>query len=152
VRPAAALALVDHIGQQTVACDQRDVDRYGRIVAVCRAGADDLNAWLVAQGWALAYRQYSTAYVDEEAAAKAAGRPARPRRAGADLGMWRGAFTAPWDWRHGVRTPTASAGASAPEPAATCCKVCTTGKACGNSCISRKKTCHKPPGCACDAQ
>ena len=34
---------------------------------------------------------------------------------------------------------------------AACCKVCSTGKACGNSCISRTKTCHKPPGCACDA-
>jgi hypothetical protein len=35
---------------------------------------------------------------------------------------------------------------------AACCKVCTKGKACGNSCISRDKTCHKPPGCACNAQ
>jgi competence protein ComEC len=32
-----------------------------------------------------------------------------------------------------------------------CCKVCTVGKACGNSCISRRYTCHQPPGCACDA-
>lgn len=31
-----------------------------------------------------------------------------------------------------------------------CCKVCKTGKACGNSCISRSYTCHKVPGCACD--
>ncbi len=31
-----------------------------------------------------------------------------------------------------------------------CCKVCTTGKACGDSCISRSYTCHKAPGCACD--
>lgn len=31
-----------------------------------------------------------------------------------------------------------------------CCKICTTGKACGNSCISRSYTCHKPKGCACD--
>lgn len=31
-----------------------------------------------------------------------------------------------------------------------CCKVCTTGKACGDSCIARNKTCHQPPGCACD--
>jgi hypothetical protein len=37
-------------------------------------------------------------------------------------------------------------------PATTCCKVCTTGKACGNSCISRAYTCHQPPGCACDAR
>jgi hypothetical protein len=31
-----------------------------------------------------------------------------------------------------------------------CCKICTTGKACGDSCISRNYTCHQPPGCACD--
>ncbi len=31
-----------------------------------------------------------------------------------------------------------------------CCKICTVGKACGNSCISRDYQCHQPPGCACD--
>jgi beta-lactamase superfamily II metal-dependent hydrolase len=33
-----------------------------------------------------------------------------------------------------------------------CCKMCTVGKACGDTCISRAYTCHQPPGCACDAQ
>jgi hypothetical protein len=33
-----------------------------------------------------------------------------------------------------------------------CCKTCRKGKACGDSCISRNKTCHQPPGCACDAK
>src|SRR5437879_1263285 len=33
-----------------------------------------------------------------------------------------------------------------------CCKICSKGKACGNSCISRAYTCHQPPGCACDAE
>ena len=31
-----------------------------------------------------------------------------------------------------------------------CCKICTKGKACGNSCIQKSKTCHKGKGCACD--
>jgi hypothetical protein len=31
-----------------------------------------------------------------------------------------------------------------------CCRICTTGKACGNSCIARSQTCRQPPGCACD--
>ncbi|WP_406720347.1 hypothetical protein RPE78_08970 [Thioclava litoralis] len=31
-----------------------------------------------------------------------------------------------------------------------CCKTCHKGKACGNSCISRSKQCHKGVGCACD--
>jgi len=33
-----------------------------------------------------------------------------------------------------------------------CCKVCRKGRACGDSCIARGKTCTRPPGCACDAQ
>ena len=35
-------------------------------------------------------------------------------------------------------------------PAKQCCKICSKGKACGDSCISRSYTCHKGPGCACD--
>jgi hypothetical protein len=37
-----------------------------------------------------------------------------------------------------------------PDAAAACCKVCSAGKACGDSCISRSKRCHKGGGCACD--
>jgi endonuclease YncB( thermonuclease family) len=95
----AALALADRIGQQTVTCEQRDIDRYGRIVAVCRAALEDLGAWMVANGWALAYRRYSTAYVAPEHSAKFARR-----------GIWRGTFTAPWSWRRGDRTPYAGLG------------------------------------------
>lgn len=96
----AALALDDKIAGRPVTCAEKDRDRYGRIVAVCRAGELDLNAWLVAEGWALAYRQYSTDYVDEEEAARA-GRK----------GIWRGTFVPPWDWRRGQRLETT---ASAP--------------------------------------
>lgn len=45
---------------------------------------------------------------------------------------------------------------SYPEPAwpastsRACCKVCSAGKACGNTCIARWKTCHVGAGCACD--
>jgi hypothetical protein len=35
-------------------------------------------------------------------------------------------------------------------PAQACCKVCTVGNACGNTCISREKICHVGQGCACD--
>jgi len=88
----AALALADHIGQHVVRCEQKDTDRYGRMVAIYTVGGDDLGAWLVENGWALAYRRYSTAYVGQEKAAEAAGR-----------GIWRGKFVPPWDWRKGVR-------------------------------------------------
>ena len=84
----AALALSDKIGRQTVTCEERDVDVYHRIVAVCRVGREDLNEWMVAQGWALAYRHYSKAYVPQEEAAKTGKR-----------GVWSGNFVSPWDWR-----------------------------------------------------
>src|SRR5262249_23405935 len=35
-------------------------------------------------------------------------------------------------------------------PPVVCCKICTTGKACGDTCISATETCHVGPGCACD--
>lgn len=41
--------------------------------------------------------------------------------------------------------------AGLPTESAECCKICRKGKACGDSCISRDKTCRKGPGCACDA-
>ncbi|MGH6896500.1 MAG: thermonuclease family protein [Geminicoccaceae bacterium] len=84
----AALALQDLIGRRTVTCDERDVDRYGRIVGRCLVGDLDINEWLVAQGLALAYRRYSRNYVAAEDDARAAGR-----------GMWAGSFEPPWEWR-----------------------------------------------------
>jgi hypothetical protein len=30
-----------------------------------------------------------------------------------------------------------------------CCKVCTSGKPCGDTCISATATCNVGPGCAC---
>lgn len=84
----AALALSDRIGRQTVSCQQTDTDRYGRIVADCSTGAGNLNGWMVRQGWAVAYRQYSTAYVADEHSARTARR-----------GIWGGSFDMPWDWR-----------------------------------------------------
>ncbi len=85
---ASTEALKGVIGDNPVQCSRRDKDHYGRIVAVCRVGSTDLNAWMVQQGWAVAYRRYSKDYVSDEAAARAAGR-----------GMWRGEFMMPWEWR-----------------------------------------------------
>ena len=31
-----------------------------------------------------------------------------------------------------------------------CCKTCTTGKACGDTCIAASATCHVSGGCACN--
>ncbi len=35
-------------------------------------------------------------------------------------------------------------------PGNSCCKVCTSSKACGDSCISKSKTCNVGRGCACN--
>lgn len=32
----------------------------------------------------------------------------------------------------------------------TCCRTCRQGKACGDTCISIDRTCHRAPGCACN--
>ena len=91
----AAIALADAIGRTWVDCIEQNRDRYGRVVAVCRFGGPsgrDIGAYMVEEGWALAYRKYSMDYVPNEDAAKAAGK-----------GLWRGAFVAPWDWRRGKR-------------------------------------------------
>lgn len=45
----------DKFGRRTVSCEPRDIDRYKRVVAVCRTGSTDLNAWLVSEGLAIAY-------------------------------------------------------------------------------------------------
>ncbi len=85
---AAAIALADKIGRQTVRCVQRDIDRYGRIVAVCQAAGVDLNGWMVEQGQAIAYRQFSKDYIPAEDRARAARR-----------GIWATQFQAPADYR-----------------------------------------------------
>jgi len=59
----AALALADKIGSDPLECYPKDRDRYGRTVAICRLSGEDLNAWMVREGWALAYRHYSLDYV-----------------------------------------------------------------------------------------
>lgn len=47
-----------------------------------------------------------------------------------------------------VARPVSDAEVESP-PSRRCCKICTKGIPCGNTCISASKTCHKGPGCAC---
>ena len=89
---AAASALAGKIDRRPVTCEERDRDRYGRIVAVCYVGDEDLNAWMVLQGLAVAYRRYSLDYVDQETDAQLARR-----------GVWATRFVLPWEWRRGKR-------------------------------------------------
>lgn len=54
-----------------IVCQEKDRDRYGRIVAICRTSGEDLGAIMVREGLAWAFVRYSSDYVDQEARAKA---------------------------------------------------------------------------------
>ena len=75
-----------------VRCIGDTKDRYGTLIANCFVDGYSVNARLVYEGLALAYRKYSKQYVPEEDKARARKR-----------GMWAGEFVAPWDWRRGER-------------------------------------------------
>ncbi len=85
---AAAAFLLEHVRDRTVECKGNSEDRYGRLIAVCFVGGKDLNAMMVGEGWALAYRDYSNKYVPQENAAREARR-----------GIWAMEFVPPWEWR-----------------------------------------------------
>jgi endonuclease YncB( thermonuclease family) len=72
-----------------VRCQAVERDPHGRLVAkIFGPDGIDIGRRLVLAGWALAYRQNSTDYVDAEAEARKARR-----------GLWRGTFAKPWEWR-----------------------------------------------------
>lgn len=81
--------LIKHAGNRNWICRNRQVaDRRGRIVARCEVDGEDIQKWLVRNGWALSYARFSKDYEADE-------KVARETKAG----MWQGAFIAPWDWR-----------------------------------------------------
>ena len=59
------------INKNQIKCTIKDKDRYGRLIAVCFSGEININATMVREGWAIAYRYYSKDYVNEEEIAKA---------------------------------------------------------------------------------
>ena len=81
--------LVAHVAGREIACTSSGIDAYKRTLATCRLNGEDLNGWMVQEGWALAYVKYSSVYVGTEEDARTHQR-----------GLWQGAFIAPWDWRH----------------------------------------------------
>lgn len=85
---AATERLADLIGDDPVHCTQRDIDRFRRIIGECFADGTNLNAALVHEGLAFAYRRFSMDYAALEDEAREAGR-----------GIWAGTVQAPWDHR-----------------------------------------------------
>lgn len=91
--PVASRELVRKIAGRPVECDAKSVDRYRRIIAICRNFAgDDVGQWMVQSGNAVAYSKYSAIYAHDEQSARDAKR-----------GLWSGSFVLPSDWRKGKR-------------------------------------------------
>lgn len=84
----SAFALADMIGRAPLTCQPKGHDRYGRTIAVCFKGETNLSGWMVAEGWAVAFRKYGIDYIFEENMA------CKNRK-----GLWAGSFDMPWDWR-----------------------------------------------------
>lgn len=84
----AADELARMVEGNSVECAVKDQDRYGRAVADCEANGLSLNYWAVRNGWALAYTDFSQAYVKAEREARA------DRR-----GIFAGTYIAPDAWR-----------------------------------------------------
>lgn len=85
---AAQQQLAALVMTSPVQCRRVSTDHYGRVVAVCHAGSEDLNRAMVENGWAIAYREYSLDYEREETQAKIHG-----------LGIWSSTFQRPSDFR-----------------------------------------------------
>ncbi|WP_424981714.1 thermonuclease family protein [Maritalea sp. S77] len=81
---ASRAALAQKIDGKSITCVGERLDQYRRLLAVCYLGREDLNAWLVREGWAVSYNDYA---IDEVLAR-------RDRR-----GIWASEFEVPYKWR-----------------------------------------------------
>ena len=72
-----------------VRCEATGIDQHNRTLARCTVGMTDINRTMVATGYAVAYRRYSSDYISAEESAKVNKR-----------GIWAGTFQSPSDFRH----------------------------------------------------
>ena len=80
--------LIQKIANQEVNCIREGNDRYGRTLAECFVGEESLSSYLVREGYAFAYRQYSDQFIQDEEYAQSR-----------ENGMWSMEFLFPWDYR-----------------------------------------------------
>lgn len=85
----ASAELRSHVRGRDLTCQPKSKDQYGRTLATCSLpDGSNVNAWMVQQGWAVAYG-YADVYGRQQADAKSARR-----------GLWSGLFMQPREWRH----------------------------------------------------
>jgi len=85
---AARDELAKHAENKSWTCQPAISGCPRRLISRCEVDGEDIQKWLVKNGWALSYARFSHDYDDDEKAAREA-----------KAGMWQGAFIAPWDWR-----------------------------------------------------
>ncbi|SDS77237.1 thermonuclease family protein [Bradyrhizobium canariense] len=89
----AANDLDAFIARRPVSCLPISLDRYGRTVATCSVGGADIGDWLVRNGLALDWPEYSKRkYEAAQHDAEEAGR-----------GIWKGSYVEPWLYRICIR-------------------------------------------------
>lgn len=98
--------LTAHIAGKEIKCTVNGVDPERRTLATCDLAGENLNNWMVEQGWALAYVRQSFEYVHAEETAKTQKR-----------GLWQGAFVAPWEWLRRNKDTTILGAISVPNSA-----------------------------------
>ena len=96
---AAADKLATLVTGKDVRCEAVGTDQHQRTLARCTVGTTDVNRVMVASGFAVAYRRYSSDYASAEETAKVSRR-----------GIWAGSFEMPSAYRQDepqtVRTPS----------------------------------------------
>ena len=80
--------LKKEINNKFITCKYKNKDRYKRFIAECFKDKTNINAWMVRNGYAVAYRKYSKNFIADEVIAKKK-----------KLGLWNGIFDMPWEWR-----------------------------------------------------
>ena len=84
----STIELTKLINNQIIECNVNDIDIYKRYVAICYLKKLNINKTMVKNGWAIAYRYYSTDYIREEGYARKN-----------KLGIWKGEFEKPYIFR-----------------------------------------------------
>lgn len=98
----AANELDEHIAGRPVSCEGVGRDQYGRTVAVCTIGGEDVAGWLVSNGFAFDWPRYSRGkYPGAQKDAERAGR-----------GVWAGSYVVPWAYRACIRNGGRPSGCS----------------------------------------
>lgn len=84
--------LKNKIGDKIPECVVKDKDRYQRLVAECFIGKESLSKFMVREGYAVAYTQYSKDFIEDEKYAKEN-----------KLGIWSMTFQIPSEYRKSLR-------------------------------------------------